>query len=485
MSRLIRLFGLLAVATVCLPAGGAAGAVGEPIAVTSTANGGPGTLRAAIEAANSQVGADSVQIEVSGTIGLETALPTITGDVAITGPGADQLTIERAAGAPFRILTFSLSNSSLTGVTIGKGVNPLGAGILNESGSLTLTRVVVSDNEALAEGGAQAVARGGGILSFGPLTVRESVISANGVTAEAGSSQTVAQGGGIEVLGALTIDRSTVSGNAVRAHGEGSQVIAQGGGLQGGELTLTSSTVTGNEIVSDQTATGANLDFSGPTLVGNTIVSGPLGDATSCSGPEGSGGFNLDEDASCGFGKATDLAGVVAGLEPLADNGGPTPTHALRADSPAVDRGNSFGSPTDQRGLPRPSDFATISNSEGGDGSDVGAFELQVPPPTMVAGGPVVVSEVPADRTPPNTRILRGPGRITFLRLAKFSFASTEPQSSFQCKVGNGKWRGCRSPWKRKVSVGKHVFEVRAGDRFGNVDPTPARFGWRVKAPGG
>ncbi|HEY8502638.1 MAG TPA: hypothetical protein VIL21_08115, partial [Solirubrobacterales bacterium] len=77
------------------------------------------------------------------------------------------------------------------------------------------------------------------------------------------------------------------------------------------------------------------------------------------------------------------------------------------------------------------------------------------------------------------------PGRLTFLRLAKFTFASTEPQSSFQCKVGNEKWRGCRSPWKHKVGVGKHVFKVRAADRFGNVDPTPAHFGWRVKALGG
>ena len=57
-------------------------------------------------------------------------------------------------------------------------------------------------------------------------------------------------------------------------------------------------------------------------------------------------------------------------LAPLADNGGPTLTHALLAGSPAIDTGdNFFGLPTDQRGSPRVSGVAT----------DIGAFELQQP----------------------------------------------------------------------------------------------------------
>jgi hypothetical protein len=65
-------------------------------------------------------------------------------------------------------------------------------------------------------------------------------------------------------------------------------------------------------------------------------------------------------------------------LGPLADNGGPTQTHALPAGSPAVDKGASFGATTDQRGSPRPSNFADIDNP--GNGSDIGAFELRAPP---------------------------------------------------------------------------------------------------------
>ncbi len=63
-------------------------------------------------------------------------------------------------------------------------------------------------------------------------------------------------------------------------------------------------------------------------------------------------------------------------LAPLADNGGPTQTFALRAGSPAIDQGNSFGLTVDQRGSSRPADFAGVPNAAG-DGSDIGAFERQ------------------------------------------------------------------------------------------------------------
>ena len=66
-------------------------------------------------------------------------------------------------------------------------------------------------------------------------------------------------------------------------------------------------------------------------------------------------------------------------LNPLADNGGCTFTHRLLTGSPAIDKGKSFGNTIDQRGASRPFDFASIANMAGGDGSDVGAFELGSP----------------------------------------------------------------------------------------------------------
>jgi hypothetical protein len=513
MRRLVPLLVLLFLAG--LPVASAS-ALSYP--VTKTTDGaGSGTLRWAIEEANTNGGADSIPIEVTGTIFLATALPAVEGDLAIAGPGAGSLTLGRGplAGS-FRILTFSSGNVALEGLEISEGDFAPGAGIYNGAGSLTLTRVAVVGNEARAQTMLDAAAHGGGIYSAGPLTLRESVVADNRALAE-GSAEGGAEGGGVFALGELTIGRSTISGNLARdlSGGDG-HLSALGGGIyaQGG-VAIDRSTISGNSVFSEEgldsvaaggglfatgtgqvtgatvtansalggAASGANLRAPGAWVFRDTIVAEPEGSVASCVDNFDSGGYNLDEDGSCGLDQGSDVVGVAAGLDPvLRDNGGPTPTHALLAGSVAIDRGSSFGATTDQRGLPRPADFAAIGNREGGDGSDIGAFELQVPPPVPASGGgPVLVSEQPSDRQPPNTRIVKGPARDGYETKAKFRFASTEAQSTFQCKVDKGRWEGCRNPFKRTVKPGKHLFKVRAIDRFGNVDPSPAQFGWRVK----
>jgi hypothetical protein len=517
MRRLLLPLVLLAL----LPAGAAQA---EPFPVTNTKDDeGSGSLRASIEEANKNSGGDTIPINVTGTIHLATPLPTIAGNVSIIGPGPGSLTVRRSALGGFRIFDIGSGATavSISGLTVTNGLASAGGGINNSFGTLTVTDTVVTDNDVVvASAGVGSSARGGGIASFGPLTVRESVVSDNVARASDGSTATSARGAGISAFGTLVVDRSTISGNFALAEIAGTAVEARGAGVDGrgesttierstisgntadasgggvatsaggggievaeGTISLTGSTITGNSVASSGSALGANLEISDANLVRDTIVADPIG-AESCGSPLTSGGFNLDEDGSCEFDKGTDLTAVSAGLAPLADNGGPTPTHALLPGGGAIDRGFSFAFASDQRNLPRPSNFISVSDTEGGDGSDIGAFELQAPP--LPPPAPLRVSEVPADTQAPNTRIVSGPARITFKRLAKFRFASTEAQSSFQCKVDKGRWRECRNPFKRKVGAGaKHVFKVRAIDRFGNVDPTPARFGWRVKAIGG
>jgi hypothetical protein len=476
---------LVALAALLLPAASAA-ALSYP--VTSTADTDvKGTLRGSIEEAEAHFGADSIPIEITGTIKLASALPSIDDDVTITGPGAESLTVVReASAAPFGVLEFLGSTTTVSGIAVRGGVATTGAGILNGPGELTLVGVVVAGNEASAEGGTQAVARGGGVASTGPLTVRESTIAGNEAIAEGGASQTLAAGGGIDALSSLELENSTVSGNAVRAFPTvGNPALSEGGGVLAGQLDVVNATITRNGSTSGGVALGANLESPSPGLVRNTIVADPQGEVGSCSGPLTSGGFNLDEDGSCEFGQGSDLNGLPAGLDPLLrDNGGPTPTQALLSGSIAIDRGNSFGASADQRGLPRPSDFLTISNKEGGDGSDIGAFELQAPPAGPPSPTPILVGIEPGDSTPPRTRIVSGPARSGFERLAKFRFISSEAQSSFRCKLDGKRWRKCRSPYRLTVKPGKHLFKVRAIDRFGNADRTPVRFGWRVKPVG-
>lgn len=480
MPGFLRLSILLVVTVLWLPA--SAAALSYP--VTNRDDSGEGSLREAILNANSHMGADSISIGVTGTINLKTALPPISEDVAIAGPGADDLTVRREAFAAFRIFDFADGvTASLSGLTVANGLveggGPGGGGISNGSGSLTLTGVFLKYNEAWVVGGLGAVALGGGIYSTGSLTLRNSTVWENRASAEEQDFFLQGRGGGVYAEGSLVVDSSTISKNYARAMDGVEEIEASGGGIFADELTLINSTVVGNSIESESEddASGANLAISGTSLVRNTMVGEPNA-AESCSEPLTSGGFNLGDDRSCGLEQATDREGVFdLMLGPLANNGGPTPTHALLPESPAIDSGNAFGSATDQRGLPRPSDFANVANAPGSDGSDIGAFEVQAP-----AQPPVLVTPTPADTQPPSTRIVFGPPRATYKRLAKFRFASTETQSTFQCKLDKKRWRACRNPFKRKVSAGrKHVFRVRAIDRFGNVDPTPARFGWRVK----
>jgi len=87
----------------------------------------------------------------------------------------------------------------------------------------------------------------------------------------------------------------------------------------------------------------------------------------------------------------------------------------------------------------------------------------------------------PPDTTPPDTTFNDRPDDKTKKRTAHFEFSSSEPGSSFQCKLDDGEFATCSSPDEVKVGKGKHTFAVRAIDAAGNVDPTPATDDWTVK----
>jgi len=88
-----------------------------------------------------------------------------------------------------------------------------------------------------------------------------------------------------------------------------------------------------------------------------------------------------------------------------------------------------------------------------------------------------------ADVTPPDTFITSGPANPTTATSASFDFIANEDGSTFECRLDAGAWAGCVSPQAYTVSVGAHVFEVRATDAAGNLDPTPASYSWTVNPP--
>jgi hypothetical protein len=73
---------------------------------------------------------------------------------------------------------------------------------------------------------------------------------------------------------------------------------------------------------------------------------------------------------------ASDVIGLDPLLGPLQDNGGPVFTHALLAGSPAIDGGAKSGLAFDARGQPRTIDNPAVPNRFSGDGTDIGAFEV-------------------------------------------------------------------------------------------------------------
>jgi predicted outer membrane repeat protein len=356
--------------------------------VTNTNDAGAGSLRQAIKDANTVQGSNTIVITATGTINLAAPLDTLSFTLTVTGPGAAQLTIQRAAGT-FPILSTS-GAVQISGVTVKDGANNGGGGgggVVVQAGSLVLADSTVTGNSATL---------GGGIYANGPLTVRNCTISGNtgfgAISASDTTSvidSTIADNQGTAIVFAplvaktLTIDRSTISGN-VATTGIG------GIDLQGGTANLSNTTFSGNtgpvggDLWTD--AAGVTLSLVNVTSAGskapallfdhtatvtlrNTLFAGTGARCSAGSRPT-SQGHNLSSDATCNLTAATDKPGMDPLLGPLAVNGGATRTHALLAGSPAINAGDATGlEALDQRGMPRVQ-FAAV---------DIGALEVPEP----------------------------------------------------------------------------------------------------------
>jgi len=274
--------------------------------------------------------------------------------------------------------------STVQGSTITGNVAGAGGGVWSEDNSLVVDQSVVSGNTALTASGG-GLAQTGASVTLNKCSVRDNQSDeggGGGVYIAGTTSDPVIQnstisrnlsniGGGLELYNLaspLTIRNCTISGNTAREDGGGifffspftlqnSTVAfnragltgpARGGGLRGQGATATLQST----IVSNNNAPTAGPDWSGDFDIEFCLIGNPLG-ATSSELTPGSDLFNVDPL-----------------LAPLANNGGPTQTHALKEGSPAINHGsNPAGLPTDQRGAP----FAR----QLGSAVDIGAYERQ------------------------------------------------------------------------------------------------------------
>jgi hypothetical protein len=336
---------------------------------------------------------------------------------------------------------------NISGVTIRNGKAPsdvLGGGIfINAGSSLSLFNCIVSENESDIFGagisnagflqifnstvtdnritgdtsGGGVTASGGGIFNFssGTVEIDRSTISANQAT----------RGAGIDNQGHLEITNSTISGNMAFGGGGGIRNTSTATVSGSGTAFIAFSTITNNVAnlgAPDEAAnrkTGGGILNFGTVSIGNTILADNTDNRFSSNDLFSPDCFSRTDvfngtftsfrgnlvgvvNTNCNvmdtiFGDTLfDLVGTAGNpLDPrfeldftgkprLFDNGGPTETHALRSDSPAVDQGTGvtsasfFDCPaTDQRGFARPVD----GNGDGKAACDIGAFEFGAIPP--------------------------------------------------------------------------------------------------------
>jgi hypothetical protein len=354
-----------------------------------------GTLRKAYSCAHNGDTVDLTQlkcsvISLSGALTDDPAAPYVT----LQGPGKDLLTID--AGGKGRALVHNGRGAlSVIGLTIKNGVlnNPYGyagGGCIYSYGNVTLQYTTVSSCAASAQG--YYVARGGAVFANHNVALFSSTVSGNSVYSPLGNSA----GAGI-YANTVTLDTSTVSGNTAAAgqlYGFGAGIYATGnasvaystisgnaasgagGGLFADKVSMFQSTVSGNDAV----ALGGLYARTSAHVYSSTIArntSGRNAAGLLVSAPDlrlESTIVALNKSAGAEYDVGAPVAVTVAGtsnlimasagrvtipqdtisadpkLGTLADNGGPTQTHALLPGSPAIDHGNNItGSGADQR----------------------------------------------------------------------------------------------------------------------------------------
>ena len=321
--------------------------------VTTTADGGAGSLREAFASASASFEPNQIVLQSGETYILDLCVEgdlDYTGTDALTIVGNGSVIRQTCAGEG---VIESGADITVEDATVSGGDSPgLGGGIKADTADVTLIRSSVVDNRA---------ATGGGIGAIRVVLV-DSTVAGN----EAST------GGGVWADQTLHTTNSTITGN---------EATTSGGGVA---IVNTSATLLYSTIVGNTAPIGANVQLQqgSDELISFASVVGLPSGGTDCDIDGGavttSQGYNFASDTSCGFGGGPgdlDGAGDPA-LGPLEANGGPTDTRLPESSSPLLDAVDCAASPdpvaADQRGVTRPQ----------GQECDIGAVEVET-------GGPV------------------------------------------------------------------------------------------------
>ncbi|WP_206294994.1 beta strand repeat-containing protein [Humisphaera borealis] len=356
----------------------------ESLIVTTTADEDDGTsdpafgagtsLRESMTYAASTAGDDTITFSnlfdtaQTITLGSSITVSGMNGAITVNGPGAKLLTV---TGGTFDLLRIIGNTAAFTlnDITLGSAGAAVanGAGIRVDNSTINFNRgvirgrdkglisdragpVTITDSALLNNAESSSGFGAGGVAALDTisLTIRNSTISGN-------SSSTSSLAGGVQAIRtALTIENSTIAGNSGGT-----------GGVRSDSTTTISNTLVAGNTVTGSFSDRADFYHTSGTLVANNNLIGESGTAAVVHGVDGN---IVGKDDGAGGRIDLPLSEIV---DALADNGGPTPTHALIIGSPAFNKGrNSLitsGLTTDQRGT----GFARI----GAGTVDIGAFE--------------------------------------------------------------------------------------------------------------
>lgn len=322
-------------------------------------------------------------------------------NLTIVGAGSRMTIVDgKSAGSVFTIQTGANAQIKSLRIRNGKALQGGGINVAN-GGSLGLNGVTLQDNTAGA---------GGGIANYGNLTLSRVTLYRNHATSNTGGGlvnngtatldrtnvevNDAQYGAGIYNLGILTLTNSAVFQNTtqngypgiynsggtlnltnVTLSGNSTNLSSRDGGAIsqfGGASTLNYVTITGNT----QAHYGAIYTQNGSVVISNSLIFGNGANpqcGTFSIGTFTDGGYNVLADQSCSFFPGSGSLVANPKLMALAQNGGYTPTHALKSSSPAIDLvPKSRCLPQDQRGISRPID----GNGDGKAKCDAGAYEF-------------------------------------------------------------------------------------------------------------
>ncbi|HEX4413045.1 MAG TPA: choice-of-anchor Q domain-containing protein, partial [Lacipirellulaceae bacterium] len=334
----------------------------------------PGTLRQAVYDANHTAGADTIEFAPSlqGTINLSIADDNslglsallISSPVTLQGNTSGITIARNSAVAEMRLFhvtstgDLTLNSVSVTG-GVARGANGVAAsdsgaeargGAIYNEGSLRIVASTLYGNQAIGGNGGSAgtggSGRGGAIYSNSgsSLVLTDATLSGNVAQSGSGAHSPSSFGGAMYVLnGSLGVYNSTIT-NGTASTGRGIYLIAQNGSAT---ADIWSSIIAQNDAPIQARDFLTSIDEGQLTVTGGNNLIRTQGDYQFIT-------VSTDDPL----------------LGPLGNNGGPTMTHALVADSPARDLGSNPQSlAVDQRG----GSYARVIGGK----ADIGAFELQ------------------------------------------------------------------------------------------------------------